>query len=102
MVVLAEATLALGHEAGMGDQEIYNLGDQFRSVYPDNWETLLTERLMQRKNESGDRARLQEKRDLIRTMEMQLYTMNRANEEKDLDKRIAELQKRIGKEDSDG
>jgi len=100
MVVLSAATLELGNSAGMCDQEIYSLGDQFRSVYPDNWETLLTDRLMLRKDQSGDKKRIVEKRELIRTMELQLYSMNAGNEEKDLDKKIAELQKRIGKEDS--
>lgn len=99
MVTLSEATLDLGREAKMSDQAIYDLADQFRSVYPDNWETLLTERLMERKDTSADRTRIAEKKELIRQLENQLYEINAAKLEKDLDKRIADLQKRIGTEE---
>ena len=104
MVTLSEATLDLGHAAGMSDQAIYDIADQFRSVYPETWESLLTERLMQNKDQSADRKRIAEKRELVRQLENQWAEIksNTENLEKDLDKRIADLQKRIGKEESDG
>lgn len=105
MITLNDATLDLGRSAGMGEQELYNLADQFRSVYPETWETLLTERLMQAKDKSGDSKRIAEKKDLIRRLEDQLRMAGLENLEKDLDKRITELQKKlgkIGKEDADG
>lgn len=105
MVTLSDATLDLAKSAGMGDQEVYNLADQFRSVYPDNWETLLTERLMQAKDKSGDNKRIAGKRELIRQLQDQLRMASLDNLEKYLDKEIAELQKKLaklGKEDADG
>jgi len=102
MVTLNEATLDLGRSAGMSEQAIYSLADQFRSVYPDTWETLLTDRLMQNKDKSGDTRRLADKKELIRKLENQLFEVNAANLEKDLDKRIADLQQKlekIGKEE---
>ena len=102
MVTLNEATLDLGRSAGMSEQAIYSLADQFRSVYPDNWETMLTDRLLQNKDKSGDTRRLAEKKELIRKLENQLFEVNAANLEKDLDKRIADLQQKlekIGKEE---
>jgi hypothetical protein len=86
----------------MSEQAIYGLADQFRSVYPDTWETLLTDRLMQNKDKSGDTRRLADKKELIRKLENQLFEVNAANLEKDLDKRIADLQQKlekIGKEE---
>jgi hypothetical protein len=102
MVTLNDATLELGRQAGMSDQSIYDIADQFRSVYPETWETLLTERLMQNKDKSGDKKRITEKRELVRQLENQLKEINPAAEEKDLDRRIAELQKRVGKEEENG
>jgi hypothetical protein len=88
----------------MSDQAIYDLADQFRSVYPETWESLLTERLMQNKDQSADRKRIAEKRELVRQLENQWAEAKSSNEvlEKDLDKRIADLQKRLGKEESNG
>lgn len=97
MITLNEATLDLGKSAKMSEQEIYNLADQFRSVYPDTWETLLTERLMQNKDKAGDKRRILEKRELVHQLEHQLAEVSPASEEKELDKRIAELQKKLDK-----
>lgn len=97
MVTLNDVTLDLGRSAGMGDQEIYNLADQFRSVYPDTWESLLTDRLMQNKDKSGDNKRIAAKRDLIRKLQDQLRMASLENLEKYLDKEIAELQKKLEK-----
>lgn len=103
MIPLSDATIELGRSSGMSEQEIYNIADQFRTVYPETWETLLTDRLMQNKDKSADKKRLAEKKELIRTLENQYYEMTHGvGEEKDLDKRIADLQKRIGKEDENG
>ena len=102
MIVLSSVTLELGRSAGMSDYEIYDIADQFRSVYPESWETLLTDRLMQNKDKSADKKRVAEKRDLIRQLEHQLAEINPGNLEKDLDRRIADLQKRVGKEDGNG
>jgi hypothetical protein len=104
MVTLSDATLDLGKTTGISEQAIYSIADQFRTVYPENWETLLTERLMQNKDQSADKKRIAEKRELVRQLENQWSEIksNTENLEKDLDKRIADLQKRIGKEESDG
>jgi hypothetical protein len=104
MVTLNEETVKMGAEAGLSVQALYDLADQFRSVYPDNWETLLTDRLLQGKDQAVDKKRIAEKRELVRQLENQWTEIkhNSENLEKDLDKRIADLQKRIGKEESDG
>jgi hypothetical protein len=94
-MLLSEQALALVKEIGMGEQEAYDLGRQFFAVYPDNWETMLLERLEQRRGQSTENIRIAEKRELIRAKENQLRALDRVNLEKSLDKRLKDLDKMI-------
>lgn len=99
-MVLDQSILDLGKEAGMDEIEIHDWARQFASVYPDEgtWKRLLTEKLTQHKAKLGENQRIEEKRQRVRRLENQVKEEKHMDLEKDLDRRIADLEKRLGKE----
>ena len=88
-----EKYVKLGEDIGMPDHEVRDLARQLRAVYPDTWKRLLTERLKSNKKELEKARRIEEKRQKIRALEIQLQTRDHEKLEDNLDQRIAELEK---------
>ena len=88
-----EKYVKLGEDIGKPEHEVRVLARQLRAVYPDTWERLLAEKLKSNKKELEKAQRIEEKRQKIRALEIQLQTRDHAKLEENLDRRITELEK---------
>jgi len=97
-MILSDEVMKLAAEIGMGEQECYDLGRQFFSVYPDNWETLLMERLEATRGMTAERRKIEDLRTVIQAKENQLRERSPAKTIKILERRVAELDKILDSE----
>ena len=88
-----ESYVKMGEDIGKPEHEVRDLARQLRAVYPDTWEDLLAKKLNSNKEEVEKTRRIEEKRQKIRALEIQLQSRDHAELEHNLDRRIAELEK---------
>ena len=88
-----ELYVKMGEDIGKPEHEVRDMARQLRAVYPDTWEDLLAEKLNSNKEEIEKTRRIEEKRQKIRALEIQLQTRDHVKLEDNLDRRIAELEK---------
>jgi len=88
-----ESYVKMGEDIGKPEHEVRDLARQLRAVYPDTWEDLLAKKLNSNKEEVEKTRRIEEKRQKIRALEIQLQSRDHAELEHNLDRRIVELEK---------
>ena len=82
-------------QVGLEVEQAYNLVKDIRHTHPDDYAAKFHERLRGLKEEQELKKSVAEKRKQIRALEIQLAGKRHFDEEKFLDKRIAELTKQI-------